>query len=638
MSLRDLRPHGDTVCLVLCLCGVTAACSTAGPGRTLPEAAAPGMIEGAENIRQESPAQVAVAESAEQVGTWRFAVIGDFGKGNTAERKVADLVKGWSREAAGLELVLTTGDNNYDSLSVESYLRNVCGPSRNDQYYGAFVQLAPGICKASGSSCSASGECCSLSCSGGRCTGEPVCSASENRFFPTPGNHDFHGAQSACHSGTRAPGASCSSSSDCCSQKCLDGKCAASAACQELGNGDLCCQGGSLYSAYGKFFPEAVFPGARAPLSGSDLYYDFTYVSSGGGPSVKLYAFNSNCAPADSGGCSASGNHGCPKAGSGDCQEQYEIQAARIQEGQAGSRADWSLVYFHQPPYAISRHEGCYALKELAFEDPARYKDANGRGLAAVFSGHAHNYERFTTPQQPDVPFLVVGSSGQTLDVCDPSKVTSDMSSALCAETYGAMLVTVSRNELKLDFYSVDREFPQDSCVISRAGTSQRLICSNAFPEAPQSVCADVQTCSDIHGTDCGWCVESNRAYLGTQNGGPTHTYCSNWIWDHEDCDCAGITSCSGIYRTNCGWCVDTNSAAPGDEDHPLYLSCRNWIWDSDDCNCAGITTCSDIHNTQCGWCVDTDSAAPGVKDEGPTYSGLNCSDWIWRASDCPAS
>lgn len=83
----------------------------------------------------------------------RFAVIGDFGEGNQGELDVANLVKSWQPE-----IVITVGDNNYPSGAAETIDQRV------GQYYQEFIYPYQG---AYGSG------------------------ASENRFFPTLGNHDW---------------------------------------------------------------------------------------------------------------------------------------------------------------------------------------------------------------------------------------------------------------------------------------------------------------------------------------------------------------------------------------------------------------------------------------------------------------
>lgn len=78
--------------------------------------------------------------------TVRFAVIGDFGSAGPAENDVAVLVKSWNPE-----FIITTGDNNYSCGSAKKIDENI------GQYYSEYIGQG----------------------------------TTENRFFPTLGNHDW---------------------------------------------------------------------------------------------------------------------------------------------------------------------------------------------------------------------------------------------------------------------------------------------------------------------------------------------------------------------------------------------------------------------------------------------------------------
>ena len=83
----------------------------------------------------------------------RFAVIGDFGMGNQDEADVAALVHSWTPD-----FVITVGDDNYPSGAAETIDANI------GQYYHDFIFPY---------------------------TGSYGPGATENRFFPTLGNHDW---------------------------------------------------------------------------------------------------------------------------------------------------------------------------------------------------------------------------------------------------------------------------------------------------------------------------------------------------------------------------------------------------------------------------------------------------------------
>jgi tartrate-resistant acid phosphatase type 5 len=86
----------------------------------------------------------------------RFAVIGDFGEGGQAEADVASLVHGWNPD-----IVITVGDNNYPSGAADTIDAHI------GQYYHDFIFPY---------------------------TGAYGPGASENRFFPILGNHDWYTA------------------------------------------------------------------------------------------------------------------------------------------------------------------------------------------------------------------------------------------------------------------------------------------------------------------------------------------------------------------------------------------------------------------------------------------------------------
>jgi tartrate-resistant acid phosphatase type 5 len=91
--------------------------------------------------------------SPESPLTVRFAVIGDYGEGNTAEKDVADLILSWNPD-----LVITTGDNNYPNGAANTI------DQRIGQYFHTFIYLYQGIFG----------------------TG-----SNENRYYPSLGNHDW---------------------------------------------------------------------------------------------------------------------------------------------------------------------------------------------------------------------------------------------------------------------------------------------------------------------------------------------------------------------------------------------------------------------------------------------------------------
>ena len=97
--------------------------------------------------------QPITADPSDCRGDLRFAVIGDFGDAGQPEADVAELVHSW-----GVELILTTGDNNYPDGEASTIDRNI-GQYYSDYIYPYKGNYGPG--------------------------------ATKNRFFPTLGNHDW---------------------------------------------------------------------------------------------------------------------------------------------------------------------------------------------------------------------------------------------------------------------------------------------------------------------------------------------------------------------------------------------------------------------------------------------------------------
>jgi tartrate-resistant acid phosphatase type 5 len=83
----------------------------------------------------------------------RFAVIGDYGLDGENEARVADLVTSWNPD-----FVITTGDNNYFQGAATTIDQNI------GKYYCQFI---------------------------GNYRGKPGEGSAENRFWPSPGNHDW---------------------------------------------------------------------------------------------------------------------------------------------------------------------------------------------------------------------------------------------------------------------------------------------------------------------------------------------------------------------------------------------------------------------------------------------------------------
>ncbi len=101
------------------------------------------LVQNNQDIREKASAQ-----------NLKFAVIGDFGVDDANQLAVANLVKSWSPE-----LIITTGDNNYDDGAASTIDQNI------GKYYHEFI---------------------------GSYKGTYGSGSVTNRFYPSLGNHDWH--------------------------------------------------------------------------------------------------------------------------------------------------------------------------------------------------------------------------------------------------------------------------------------------------------------------------------------------------------------------------------------------------------------------------------------------------------------
>lgn len=107
----------------------------------------------APTVIRSTPFQSRSTELSDPATSIRFAVIGDYGEGNTGEKDVADLILSWNPD-----LVITTGDNNYPNGAANTI------DQRIGQYFHTLIYPYQGTF-GNGSN--------------------------ENRFYPSLGNHDW---------------------------------------------------------------------------------------------------------------------------------------------------------------------------------------------------------------------------------------------------------------------------------------------------------------------------------------------------------------------------------------------------------------------------------------------------------------
>jgi 3',5'-cyclic AMP phosphodiesterase CpdA len=136
-------------------------------------------------------------------------------------------------------------------------------------------------------------------------------------------------------------------------------------------------------------------------------------------------------------------------------------QLAWIENALRQSEDDWKIAYFHHPLYSdAGRHGSNVELRVLLEPLLVRY------GVAVVFSGHEHVYQR-TTPQK-GITYFIEGSSGQ-LRKGDMRPTTMTAASFDQDQTF--MLVEIDSNEMR--FRTISRTGRVvDSGVIHRRPTT----------------------------------------------------------------------------------------------------------------------------------------------------------------------
>ena len=111
-------------------------------------------VTNGKGITASDTVDVVVKQVGEKVNM-KFAVIGDFGKDSSKEKAVSDLLKAYNPE-----FIITTGDNNYSDGEASTIVANI------GKHYGGFIHNPGGVPR--------------------------VEAGTVNRFFPCPGNHDWH--------------------------------------------------------------------------------------------------------------------------------------------------------------------------------------------------------------------------------------------------------------------------------------------------------------------------------------------------------------------------------------------------------------------------------------------------------------
>jgi predicted phosphodiesterase len=136
-------------------------------------------------------------------------------------------------------------------------------------------------------------------------------------------------------------------------------------------------------------------------------------------------------------------------------------QAAWIEDALRRSQEDWKIASFHHPLYSDGgRHGSNVELRVVLEPLLVRY------GVAVVFSGHEHVYQRTTA--QKGITYFIEGSSGQ---LRKGNMRPTAMTAASFDQDQTFMLVEIDGNELR--FRTISRTGRiVDSGVIDRRTTT----------------------------------------------------------------------------------------------------------------------------------------------------------------------
>jgi len=188
---------------------------------------------------------------------------------------------------------------------------------------------------------------------------------------------------------------------------------------------------------YNRFFPvpgnhDLMDESGRAyfdyfTLPNNERYYDFVE-----GP-VHFFAVNSD--PSEPDGTTV-----------GSVQEQW------LQAKTSSSTAPWKIVYFHHAPYSSADVHGSNLYMQLW--------DFSAMGVAAVFSGHDHTYERIHVGP---VEYFVVGAGDDHLYGFTTPVAGSQVR---YNETQGAMFVRAEDDRIEFRFYAVGGELIDEYVIV----------------------------------------------------------------------------------------------------------------------------------------------------------------------------
>lgn len=138
-----------------------------------------------------------------------------------------------------------------------------------------------------------------------------------------------------------------------------------------------------------------------------------------------------------------------------DGRTQDSIQAAWFEEQIATSHAPWKLVFMHHPPYSSDAEHGSDPEMQWPFAD---------LGVDAVFSGHAHVYERLL---YDGIYYYINGLGGRwkSIPAIYQFSTPLDGSQVRYNVDYGAQLVTVDEDCINISFFNRSGELIDSNTI-----------------------------------------------------------------------------------------------------------------------------------------------------------------------------
>ena len=164
---------------------------------------------------------------------------------------------------------------------------------------------------------------------------------------------------------------------------------------------------------------------------------------------------------------------------------QIEFLTAALTRCKTESYAGAVIIAVHHPPFTAGLTHGGSPL-ELADMDTAC--DAAGFWPHAVFSGHAHNYQRFTRTVGPGttnltIPYMVAGNGGHGVDALRPIHGATIRTPLVVDDTltlenyddvdYGYLRVIVNATTMTIEYHAASDgtavKSPTDQVVVTLA-------------------------------------------------------------------------------------------------------------------------------------------------------------------------